>query len=372
MRDVVLTIALAVCLASFARAQDSVQQPDYVKDLFKENQDLKDRVKRLEATSLEEAVEDYLEDAPAYREAIDGDFSMPGVMKLKLFGELRVRGEVRDRIYTPADSDGSDSFNVVRMRTRLGFDLTVTEKITAILQFQDVRAWGQEQSTVGMLNAVDIKRAYMIFKDLGDEPIDLEVGRFVMWYGDQRIIGHLEWVEQGRTYDGVRARYHPQKWWLDFFAVTVNETLAANDDRWFAGFYGGMDLSGETAKLEGYVLVNSNDASLTGEVADGKTRYWVAGARAHGKSGAIDYSGEITWMGAGEVRGDDLSALGAAGIVGYTFEESSWKPPRSGSRVSTTTTSAWTGRPGRGSTRRASRFGPAPPVPERTLPTRST
>jgi hypothetical protein len=317
MRVVLLALVALGSLSASAFAQE---EPDYVAELRKQNEQLQERVRRLEAASMEEAIEAYLEQADSRAQTEGANSILPGGLALRISGEIRIRGEVRDHVYADKDADAANSFAFTHMRTRVRLDVDVTNEIAAVVEFQDVRNFGEELSTVGMLDGVDIKRAYMLFKEIGGKALELELGRFVMHYGDQRVIGHLEWVDQGRSYDGFRLLHHPEGWWIDLFGVNVRETLATEEDLYFVGVYGGKGV------FEAYLLWLSDQMPGTGEAGTGKTNFLTIGARAHGKQGAWDWTGEITYQGAGEVNGDDLSALGAALIAGYSFKEAKWKP----------------------------------------------
>ena len=286
--------------------------------LEKRNRDLEKRVEQLERNQLEYDVESYLSNVPSFDSA-QGDPSLtPGAQALRMSGEIRFRGEIRDHLYSD-DPNGEKSFNLVRQRMRLRFDYDVVENVEVTIQLQDVRTWGQEQKSTGYLANVDLRRAFVLFKNLGEKPVDLQVGRQVLVYGDQRLIGHLEWVDQGRTYDGVRVRSHPEKFFVDAWAVNIRETGAVNDDKYFYGVYGGPKF------LDLYFLGVQDQMTAGGESGGGTTLLWTVGFRFHGKKGKFDYVVEMPFQ-FGELNGDDVQAWGAAAVVGYTFEDSSWQP----------------------------------------------
>lgn len=135
----------------------------------------------------------------------------PGGRALRVSGEVRIRWELQDHLCSPSDPDGESSFNFAHMRTRLRFDLDVVENVAAVVEFQDVRTLGEEGSTTADTQGVDIKRAEMIFRNILGEPLMVE---FVLAYGDERLIGGLEWFDQGRTYDGIRSRHEKSDFWI--------------------------------------------------------------------------------------------------------------------------------------------------------------
>jgi len=318
--------AVAGCFATPATAQteSDIQLADSsesssLDSLEKRNLELEKRVGQLERNQLENDVESYLDNVPAFASA-QGDPSLtPGSQALRISGQLRWRGEVRDHLYSD-DPDGEKSFGFVRQRARLRFDFDVIENIEVTVEIQDVRLWGDEQKTTGYLANVDLKRAFVLFKNLNGKPVDVQLGRQVLVYGDQRLVGHLEWVDQGRTYDGIRLKAHPEKFWLDAWAVNIRETGAANDDKYFYGVYGGNKW------LDLYILGVQDQMTGNGEAGGtGKTFFATFGVRYHNKTGNFDYTVEIPFQ-FGDLNGDDLQAWAASATVGYTFEDSKWQP----------------------------------------------
>ena len=72
-------------------------------------------------------------------------------------------------------------------------------------------------STTAASEGVDLKRAMIVIRDLLADGTTLELGRIVLFYGDQRLIGHLEWFDQGRTYDGFRFGWEDETSFVDLF-----------------------------------------------------------------------------------------------------------------------------------------------------------
>lgn len=315
MRVVLLGLGALLLLPFLARADDG----SALRDLEEKNRELEQRVRALEAGRLEEEIDDYLEAAQGH------EGLAPGAQALRISGELRIRQEFQDAVYRPADPGGMESFEFAHMRTRLRFDVDVLENLAVVVEFQDVRIFGDALSTTGDAEGVDLKRGMIVFEEVGGRPITVEVGRYVMFYGDQRLIGHLEWFDQGRTYDGLRIRYAPERGFLDFFAARVRETIGAgglivpDDDQWLVGTYGGTD------RIEGYVLVFGDGMAAAGELGVDDTLFVTLGARVHGKRDGWDYSAEAAFQ-TGDVRGDDLAGFAFAVVGGYTFEEAGWKP----------------------------------------------
>ncbi len=268
----------------------------------------------VDSVALDRAVTEALERKAEERLAIE----IPGVKRLRVRLHNRVRYEYYNNVYSPMDPRGRDDFDLVRMRNRLRFDFDLTEGITAIFEAQDVRIWGSEGSTTAVTGGVDLKRGEVILRDVFDAPVDLEVGRFVLVYGDQRLIGGLEWFDQGRTYDGFRVHIHPGEWFVDLFATRIRETVLTNDDQDLFGVYAGTNRK-EGLNIEGYLLGFRDQLELMGERGLGHTLYATVGTRVHGRSGGFDYGAELAYQ-FGEVRGDDLSAYAVSAHAGWTAD----------------------------------------------------
>jgi len=313
-----LSLAALLLAAGFAAAGETAA----IQDLTRRNRQLEERVHRLERTALEEDVEAYLKQGADYRGAEGGTALLPGGMGIRFSGQIRVREDISDKAYGPADPAGARSFEFTHMRTRLRADIDVYKDVTATIEFQDVRVFGAEGKTTGMINSVDLKRGILEFKEILEGPVSVELGRLFLTYGDDRIIGHLEWFDQGRSYDGFRVKIRPDGWWLDLMGVRVRDTApTVDDDRWFFAAYGGRKW------IEVYVLFLGDHMATPGETGTGTSDFATIGFRIHRKTNDNhwDYTTEVVFQ-TGDVNGDDLTAFGFVFNGGYTFVDHAWKP----------------------------------------------
>jgi hypothetical protein len=329
-----LFLASPICLGEDAATAD-------VDRLREENKELAERLRQLEQTSLEASVDEYLAQtstpptaqgkARERRDAAAGiDDVFPGGEKFRVSGQVRYRFEYRKDNYAPKGTPGTPAYDggvtgdLHFFRVRVRFDYEIQKDIVATVELQDVRTFGQAQSTTGYLGNVDLRRGLVEFRNISDTGISVELGRYVMFYGDQRLIGHLEWANSARTYDGFRAKWKKDKAWVDFFYAKPRETLnpvtgtptygTADDDQDFAGVYGGWSI------VEGYLLYLSDRLASTGEVGaqTANIGFMTIGARVHGDVKGFDYTGEFTYQ-TGDYYTDDLNAFGAVIDLGYTF-----------------------------------------------------
>ena len=179
-------------------------------------------------------------------------------------------GQVRPRVEFRSPEGFSTDLATVftSMRTRLSLSAALPRDVTAFVQVQDVRLWGEEASTVdGSAESIDFHQAWV---ELGSpaEGTALRVGRQELSYGEQRLIGALDWVQQARSFDGVRGRARNGDVVVDGFALRIREDEVHPADASFLGLYGTLPAAG---MLDLYALHNT--------VGDDVTEQWTVGGR---------------------------------------------------------------------------------------------
>lgn len=226
-------------------------------------------------------------------------------------GQVRPRTEYRD----PSGPAGSQTWT--SMRTRLSALYRADGPVSAFVQLQDVRIFGEEASTLADYNAdnLDLHQGWV---EVGTDAsrAALKVGRQEAVYGGQRLVGAVDWTQQGRSFDGARLALRPTaRLQVDLLGFQISETAspARNVDATFWGAYGVMD-AGEGRTLDLFTL--RQYAAVDG----GDTDQWTAGLRYVGSSGGFDYRLEGAWQ-TGERSGSDVSAFLVGARVGRTFAD---------------------------------------------------
>ena len=223
-------------------------------------------------------------------------------------------------------------------RFRLGMKVTPTPFISIYLQAQDTQESGSDRpDIIGAMGAegddsFDLRQGFV---ELGDakKGISAKIGRQMMLYGDERLVGPLEWANQGRTFDAVKLRYASGKWWVEAFTSSVvkftddefNESDWFDDDatrdQTFSGIYFSTSAIGkQTTDL--YLF------HLDEEYAAGETSFVTLGTRMKSTPGAFngwDYDTEMAYQ-MGDAKGKDLEAFAGHWGAGYTFAAHPWKP----------------------------------------------
>lgn len=121
---------------------------------------------------------------------------------LAVGGQYFARAELRDgRDFNAAAEDQALG---VDHRARLSVRASAKERVGLLLEFQDVRAWGSETNTATVMPFTGLHQGYLDLK--ATSFLDVRVGRQELSYGEDRLIGSLDWTQAARAFDGLFLR----------------------------------------------------------------------------------------------------------------------------------------------------------------------
>lgn len=155
-----------------------------------------------------------------------------------LSGQLRPRGELRDGYATLKTKDTKNAA-FISQRTRLTLNYKSSHLIFQT-SVQDVRLWGQDASTItindGSRLGIHEAWAEIILSNKKDtsfkvSPLDyfaVKIGRQEIAYDDERLLGGLDWTQQGRRHDAIVLKALQSGWQLDIGAAFNQNTDAVN------------------------------------------------------------------------------------------------------------------------------------------------
>ncbi|MEO5951717.1 MAG: alginate export family protein, partial [Chloroflexia bacterium] len=137
---------------------------------------------------------------------------------VKLSGEFRSRFEGRTGFNFQPGND--DAYSLIRIRANIA--LLPTPWLEVFFQGQDSRVGGIDASRpLGIFkDPADIRQAYVRFGPAGG-PIKLTVGRQLLNYGSQRILGPLDWTNNSRTWDAAKLEIGTTDAKVDLFVSSV-------------------------------------------------------------------------------------------------------------------------------------------------------
>ncbi|MCC7440784.1 MAG: alginate export family protein [Bdellovibrionales bacterium] len=212
--------------------------------------------------------------------------------------EFEVKGQMRARTEVQNDTDfaGDRVFHLLRFRPTIAF-LGPNER-RFVFEPQFAQAFGALQGGATQTSgaAVDpglgLHQAYAMLP-AGD--FSFQIGRQVFAYGDELVLGALEWSVVGRAFDAARVRYSTGEGFTDLFASMLAETgqsAASDGDFDIFGIYHSMNLGESLREFDLYVLY-TRDARGGGPLP---VDLWTAGTRAKADLGTVDYRAEVTYQ----------------------------------------------------------------------------
>ena len=165
-----------------------------------------------------------------------------------LTGQLRTRTEIRHG-FGNLVLKGSNNAAFTSQRTRLNFGYK-WDRLTFGVSIQDVRVWGQDASSIsnadgnklmlheGWADLILFNKADTTIKTTGIDLMSLKIGRQELSYDDVRLIGNLDWLQQGRRFDMALLKTVHHGWQIDIgyafnqnsdaFGITNTSYVPAN------------------------------------------------------------------------------------------------------------------------------------------------
>lgn len=157
--------------------------------------------------------------------------------QLVLIPQLRTRTEYRSGVGTlmPKINDAA-FFTSQRMRLTFNYRLN---RIVLQASIQDLRVWGQDASTISNMdgNKLGVHEAWaeIILADKKDSSLKsavdyfgIRLGRQELLYDDSRLLGNLDWLQQGRRHDAVVFKLLHKGWQADLGLAFNQHTDAFN------------------------------------------------------------------------------------------------------------------------------------------------
>jgi hypothetical protein len=245
---------------------------------------------------------------------------------------LSVRAEFRGRVegfdggaYRPDNSDG-----YMLDRFRINATAAPSKLAKFVVQLQDARAFDKTSGGLGVpfRDTLDLRMAYGEF---GGTRNMIRAGRQELAFGEQRLIGHLNWVNNARSFDGVRTTIARPSFKFDAFAASVvtiepddfNESGYGNA---LYGWYGSAPVLIPKATVEPYVFWRKSEGLTLETGGVGNLHQTTVGVRMTGRLPAdVDYGVEMAAQ-TGSVETDDVSAWAGHYVVGKTFTSVPAKP----------------------------------------------
>jgi len=248
---------------------------------------------------------------------------------------VRLNGEYRMRVEGISGSgfraNADDAYDLSRLRLNLSF--APQSWLRLVFQGQDAQVMGRNPKPDGppYEDTFDLRQAYVELGRREGNAFELRVGRQEMFFGEQRLVGHVSWLNTARSFDAIRGAYRHKKFRIDAFLASVvniregefNKRTDANN---FHGVYGSFTSLIPKATVEPYVFWRLSRGVKSEAGITSKLDFKTVGARWVGKLPAgFDYGVEMAAQ-TGSLGPDDVEAWGGHWLAGYTMAKPAWKP----------------------------------------------
>lgn len=229
---------------------------------------------------------------------------------------LHVRGEFRERMEGAAGAAYAERRDDLYYLSRFRFNAAVRagRQFAFVIQAQDARVGRKEIGATGapFRAPFDLR---MAFADIGRPAgrLSARVGRQELAFGEQRLVGHVGWLNAARTFDAARVTLRGQSLQVDAFAGSVVRILDGEFDRSghgnrFSGLYVSSTGLIPKATLEPYVF-HRVDRNLRAELGGaGRLSQTTVGARWVGRLPAGFEYGSETAAQYGSLGPDSIDA----------------------------------------------------------------
>lgn len=127
---------------------------------------------------------------------------------VEVSGQVRAREELSHKGFYSGDANQ----HFIDLRTRLVVDAEIQDNTRAFVQIQDSRRLGDmdlegddQSGTLNDSHNVDLHQAYLAIEELWSGGPGLQLGRFEVNLGNQRVFGAVGWHNVGRAWEGASA-----------------------------------------------------------------------------------------------------------------------------------------------------------------------
>lgn len=251
---------------------------------------------------------------------------------VKITGMVRLRPEIKENFNFDADQ----RYNFVGQKVWLSAEKEFSDKSKLVITLQDARVWGGQSPTITDTSteqqATDIREAYVQLKNFLWTPFELKLGRQKLEFGEQMLIGSLDWANVGRSFDGFKLTLDSGINNLQLFSTVIQESNSNDLNNPVSGtnkHTQGMYLSGfyNQLKLHRGFMIDLFGFARNQDMDGHSNQLYTGGMRLSNRTEAgnkspgemwFDYSLEGAYQG-GQRQGKEIQAYGAVGFIGVKF-----------------------------------------------------
>src|SRR5258708_949761 len=119
---------------------------------------------------------------------------------------------------------------------------------------------------------MDIHQAYVFIGNHKEFPVSVKLGRQELVYGDQRLLGHLRWNNNARTFDALKLRWQNALFGVDVFSGGLvynsnNHLNKSNSHDHFSGTCFNFPTLAKNEIVEAYLLARNLERGIATDAA---------------------------------------------------------------------------------------------------------
>lgn len=164
--------------------------------------------------------------------------ALPASAQFSLKGEIRPRTEFRNGFKTILPHNSEPAF-FTEQRSRL-YAAYAHEKFRLGITLQDVRVWGSVSQIYkedpSLTNVAEAWGEYLF-----TDHFSMQLGRQFLAYDNDRILGSLDWAQQGRSHDLALLKYADSTWQLHIGAAFNQDAGVPEPVRLASTYYTGVN-----------------------------------------------------------------------------------------------------------------------------------
>lgn len=200
----------------------------------------------------------------------------------------RVTGQVRERSeYASLPDAGGDSYVFHLLRTRLALGAAFDDELSIVAELQDARRLGDDPRTFDDgIPAFDLRQGYIEARHIGGSPIGVKVGRQVLAYANERLLGAEEWSNHGQWFDAAVIRTELNQVTLDLLGGVVArlpDRPVYTRDLILIGAWGSWIPDDSLTAVQAFYLFDNPTTSVL------RQNRHTLGMHAHGERMGFDY-----------------------------------------------------------------------------------
>jgi hypothetical protein len=171
----------------------------------------------------------------------------------------------------PVD-DNNNSYLLSRLMPRVGYTgkrlaFTVEGRASSSIGDERFNATAPGRALAENDSGMDVNQAFLFVGNHKEFPVSVKVGRQELAYGDQRLVGHLRWANNARTFDALKVRWQNPLFGVDLFTggLVYNDSRnlnKSNSQDHFSGAYFNFPTLLKNEIAEAYLLARNVERGI--------------------------------------------------------------------------------------------------------------